>query len=262
MKSSFIVWSFLTISLLTSACSKDNDPLPTEDNLPKIELFTFRSNNSDYQAKIRLPRSYETNSNLPVIYLMDTTEPPLFEIGRDEFEKVTLAVSTIPDFDAIVVSLQEIIEKDYTTYDSTHFYFQLFNDMANYVDMNFEAGSSKTLIGRGNAGGMILLGLFLESGASHNFTNFVSVDIPGSAISLGNQTLINNNFPTADKENMKLHFSFAGEHQPDQNRALINRIHENNYPWLTFDSAEYPTLNHETIYPQAYEDGLAFIFEE
>lgn len=261
MKSLFNLWLLFAVSLIIGACSKEN-PTNPEDNQPKIELFTFSSHNTDHQAKIRLPISYKTNQNLPVIFLMDTTEPPLFETGLDEFEKVTAAVYTIPQFDAIVVSLESIIKKDYTRYDSTNYYYVLFNDLAQYVDLNFEVGPSKTLIGRGNAGGMILLGLFQESGASHGFTNFISVDIPGSAISLANQTLINNNFPTNGKENMKLHYSFAGGHQVDQNRAVINRIQNNNYGWLTFESEEYPSLTHETVYPQAYKDGLAFIFGE
>ena len=266
MKSLFNLSLLFATFLVVSACSKDNDddmidPMDDE-TLPRIEFFTFNSNNADHNAKVFLPESYETNSNLPVVYLLDTTEPPLFETGLDEFEQVTFATDAIPDFEAIVVSLRDIIVRDYTEYDSTHYYYGLFNDMAKYVDTNYATGSSKTLIGRGNAGGMILLGLFQESGASHEFTNFVSVDIPGSAIELANVTVINNDFPTEDKEDMKLHFSFASEHQPDQNRALINRIHNNDYPWLTFASEEYADLNHETIYPQAYKDGLAFVFGE
>ena len=57
----------------------------------KTETFEFSSNGVVMEGKIFLPASYETNRNLPAIYLIDFTEQQ-FKLATDEFEKVVAGV--------------------------------------------------------------------------------------------------------------------------------------------------------------------------
>lgn len=64
--------------------------------LSKTETFTFSSNGTTTKGKIFLPASYETNKNLPAIYLIDFTEQH-FKLATDEFEKVIDGVQRVYD---------------------------------------------------------------------------------------------------------------------------------------------------------------------
>ncbi len=77
----------------------------------RTETFTFSSNGVATEGKIFLPASYETNGNLPAIYLIDFTEQQ-FKLATDEFEKVVAGVRQIKGFDALVVTLEEHLDID------------------------------------------------------------------------------------------------------------------------------------------------------
>jgi len=254
-----LLFFILIIGLIS--CSESNE-IPTPQNngpvsSPTIETFTFASSGIS-EGKIYLPVLYETNKDLPVIYLIDFQEQH-FEVAKDEFEKVIDAVKAIIGFDAIVVTLAEHHNIS-TQSGNTPEYFSLFKSLAAYVDANYETNASKTLIGRGSEAGVILLSLFQESGESHNFTNFVVTGPPTEFISLVNTMVTEGNFPN-DKENMRLHYSFSENYELSRNTRMINNIQAKNYPWLTFGSAEYPDLTFETAYPRAYTEGIKFVFD-
>ena len=93
----------MTLGLALLSFSSDEDV--------KTETFTFSSNGVATKGKIFLPASYETNRNLPAIYLIDFTEQQ-FKLATDEFEKVVVGVQQIPGFDALVVTLEEHLDID------------------------------------------------------------------------------------------------------------------------------------------------------
>ena len=92
-----ILTSLISLTLL-SGCEGDKTDLePIVSEFPKKEstsiTSTFVYDNYTYPVQIYLPKSYETNNNLPVIYVLD---------GGMNFN---LVISEIPDStDAIVVA--------------------------------------------------------------------------------------------------------------------------------------------------------------
>ena len=100
----------------------------------RIETFTFLSNGTTTKGKIYLPAAYETNENLPAIFLIDYTEQH-FKIATDEFEKVIDGVRQIGGFDALVVSLDGIpdIDAEPETFQNQ---YEVFKNMALMLTVN------------------------------------------------------------------------------------------------------------------------------
>ncbi|WP_367389557.1 hypothetical protein [Lewinella sp. LCG006] len=247
--------SLLLITTLGLITCTDNTVDPPQPQAV-IEEFTFAPSGIN-RGKIYLPASYAANKSIPVIYLLDHQEVA-FNVATDEFQQVINGVNQIADFDAIVVTLTEKLPTaNHNFYPE---YFELYKTLAAYVDNNYESNGSKTLIGRGDAAGIILVNMFNESGASHGFKNFVATDPFIDYISYLNSIIPSDNFPM-DKSDMKLHYSFTENYELDRNRLFIDRVNNKNYPWLSFSAEEYPNLLYEEDYPTIYADGLKFIFD-
>ena len=126
----FIIMILGIISFLSAGdiMINPNEIIPSS----RIETFTFSSNGTATKGKIFLPTSYETNKNLPAIYLIDFTEQH-FKLTTDEFEKVIDGVEQIQGFDALVVSLENIpdIDAEPETFQNQ---YEVFKNMASYVD--------------------------------------------------------------------------------------------------------------------------------
>jgi len=74
-KNKFIIVSIILTFGFVSFSSIREVMIDTNDTttLSKIETFTFSSNGTTTKGKIFIPDSYETNKNLPAIYLIDFT---------------------------------------------------------------------------------------------------------------------------------------------------------------------------------------------
>ena len=114
MKTIFIL---LLLVVFAGACVKESDdvntyaPPPPPPETLITETFTFLSDGTATEGKIYLPDSYDTNKNLPAIYLIDFTEQH-YTVAKDEFEKVVAGVQQIEGFDALVVTLKEHLDID------------------------------------------------------------------------------------------------------------------------------------------------------
>ena len=183
-----------------------------------------------------------------------------FEVATDEFQQLINAMKLLSGFDAVVVTLKDHLNIDPKPTDSQE-YFNLFKDMASYVDENYKTNSSRTLVGRGSEGGMILMSLFQESNVSDVFQNFVVTDTPIDFVDHVNAMMINENFPL-DKNGVRLHYSFSNNYELVRNTTFINRMEAKNYPWLSLQINEYPNLIFEEAYPTAFSDGLKFIYNK
>lgn len=224
--------------------------------LSKIESFTFSSNGTTTKGKIFLPASYETNKNLPAIYLIDYYEQH-FKLATDEFEKVIDGVKQIKGFDALVVSLENIpdIDAEPETYLGQ---YEVFKNMASYVDSKYTVNSSRTFIGKGSESGIVLMALFLENPETSVFDNFIVTD-PSPKYSSAIINLIEKDSIPKNKLNKKLHFSFSTSNDREK---CINLIKEAHYQWLQFESIEYSSSNFENTYPISYAAGIKYIFNE
>jgi predicted alpha/beta superfamily hydrolase len=225
----------------------------------KAETFTFLSNGVDTKGKIFLPASYETNRNLPAIYLIDFTEQQ-FKLATDEFEKVVAGVRQIQGFDALVVTLEEHLDID-SKPEAFQEYYDIFKNMTSYVDSNYTNNTSRTFIGRGSEAGIVLMTLFLEDSESSVFENFIVTDPAASFNSAVIRMIENGDFPE-NKLNKRLHFSFSTSNNYDECTTLINMINEAEYPWLQLESLEYANSNYENTYPASFATGIKYVFNK
>jgi predicted alpha/beta superfamily hydrolase len=225
----------------------------------KTETFEFSSNGTATLGKIFLPASYETNRNLPAIYLIDFTEQQ-FKLASDEFEKVIGGVQQIQGLDALVVTLEKHLDID-SKPETFQEYYDIFKNMTSYVDGKYTNNTSRTFIGRGSEAGIVLMTLFLEDSEVSVFENFIVTDPPGSFNAAVIQMIEKDDFPK-NKLNKKLHFSFSSSNNYDQCTKLISMIKEAEYPWLQFESLEYANNNYENTYPASFAAGIKYVFSK
>ena len=225
----------------------------------RVETFTFSSNGTDFKGKIHLPESYKSNKNLPAIFLIDFTEQH-FKVATDEFEKVIDGVQQIKGFDALVVSLNEIADIDAEP-EEFQKHYEIYRDMANYVDGKYTNNQSRTFIGKGSESGVVLKALLLEDSENTVFDNFIATDPSGLYGSEIIRMLENKDFPL-NKGNKKLHFSFSTSNDRPKCIKIISLIEEANYPWLQFESKEYTNSDYENTYPVSFAEGLKFVFSD
>ena len=227
--------------------------------LSKIETFNFSSNGKSIKGKIFLPDAFETNKNLPAIYLIDFTEQH-FKLATDEFEKVIDGVKQKEGLDALVISLEGIpdIDAEPDTYQE---HYNIFKNMVSFVNDKYTSNSSRTFIGKGSESGVVLMTLFMEKPETSLFDNFIVTD-PSPLYADAIINLIQNgNFPKS-KHNKKLHYSFSTSNDRDKCLKLIGLIKESQYDWLQFESIEYTNSDYENTYPISYAAGLKYIFSE
>lgn len=231
----------------------------TLSNSSKIEVFTFSSNGTNKKGKIYLPDSYATNKDLPAIYLIDFTEQH-FKLATDEFEKVIDGIQQIEGFDALVVSLENIpdIDAEPETFQDQ---YEVFKNMALYVDGEYTNNYSRTFIGKGSEAGLVLMALFIENPESAIFDNFIVTDPSPKYASAIINLIEKDNIPE-NKSNKKLHYSFSTSNDREKCIKLIDLIEEANYEWLQFESKEYTNSDYENTYPISYAEGIKYVFNK
>lgn len=222
-----------------------------------IETFTFSSGGNDFKGKIFLPAAYKTNKNLPAIYLIDFTEQH-FKLAIDEFEKVIEGVQQLLDLDALVVSLDGIPDIDAEP-ESFQKHYEIYKDMAAHIDNKYTDNPSKTFIGKGSEGGLVLMALFIEGSASSTFDNFIVTDPSPKYATEIIRMIENEDFPQK-KRNKKLHFSFSTSNDRTKCTQLIRLINQAQYPWLQFEAIEYTESDYENTYPMAFAEGIKYVY--
>jgi len=262
-KMKLLVLAYLTLAFISYSCEGEDSPIePTPTTTPKpadkVETFTFSSNGSSIRGKISIPNGYEQNDDLPAIYLIDFTEQH-YQVALDEFDRVIQGVNQVEGLNALVITLAEHLDVNLAIPRDFQEYYDVYKNMAAYVDDHYTSNTSRTFIGRGSEAGQVLLTLFLEEKETSVFQNFIATDTPSMGYVI--EIIKDEAFPQ-EKENKKLHYSFSSNGIRDANIRLINTINEQSYPWLEFKSLEYPDLNYENAYPRAFANGIKFIFED
>jgi len=233
---------------------------PAETSISsRIETFMFSSNGITIKGKIFLPASYDTNKNLPAVYLIDYTEQH-FKLATDEFEKVIDGVRQIEGLDALVVTLEDIpdIDAEPETFQDN---YEVFKNMASYVDTKYTNNASRTFIGKGSEAGLVLMALFLENPNTSVFDNFIVTD-PSPKYATAIINLIEEDNIQKNKLNKKLHFSFSTSNDRAKCTKLINLINQAQFTWLQFESIEYTNSDYENTYPISFAAGLKYVFHE
>ena len=248
---------FLILLLGVLSFSSVNDDKTASTSI--IETFTFSSNGINTKGKIYLPESYATNKDLPAIYLIDFTEQH-FKLATDEFEKVIDGVQQVEGSDVLVVSLENIpdIDAEPETFQDQ---YEVYKNMVSYVDSRYTNNSTRTFIGKGSEGGLVLMALFLENPETSVFDNFIVTDPSPKYASAIINLIEKDNIPE-NKSNKKLHYSFSTSNNREKCMKLINLIEEANYEWLQFESKEYTNSDFENTYPDSYAEGIKYVFNK
>ena len=251
-KIGFVILIFGVVSF-----SRVNDKQTVSSS--RIETFTFLSNGTKTKGKIYLPDSYATNKDLPAIYLIDFTEQH-FKLATDEFERVVDGVQQIEGFDALVVSLENIpdIDAEPETFQNQ---YEIYKNMASYVDLKYTNNSTRTFIGKGSEGGLVLMALFIENQETAVFDNFIVTD-PSPKYASAIINLIEKDKISENQSFKKLHYSFSTSNDRAKCIKLIDLIKEANYQWLQVESIEYTTSNYENTYPISYAAGIKYVFNK
>jgi len=181
-------------------------------------------------------------------------------VAKDEFEKVVAGVRQIQGFDALVITLEEHHDIDAEP-QAFQEYYDVFKNLASYVDGKYTNNISRTFIGRGSEAGIVLMTLFFESSKASVFESFIVTDPAPSFTSAVIQMIEEDNFPK-DKLNRKLHFSFSTSNDYDLCTKLISLLEEAQYPWLKYETVVYTDSNYENTYPVSFAAGLEYIFTE
>lgn len=260
----FLVWVLILPSIMVSCSGDSETATPSKPTTPppediRVDTFTFSSHGMDTTAIIYVPDSFDTNSELPAIYLLDFQEQH-YTPATDEFEQVVNAVREIQNFDALVVTLEGLYDIDAVPSDYQE-YAGVFKDMIAYVESNYTGNTSSTFIARGSEAGVVLLTLMNEDPDANLFDNYIATDSPPSFNSVVVSIHQNGNIPE-NLPNKKLHFSYSSSNNSSSCGELINSFLEPQYPWLTFKSKSFSNGIYTNIYPEAFEAGIRFVFDQ
>ncbi len=245
----------LIFGVLSFSSERDDETA----SISRIETFTFSSNGTNTKGKIYLPDSYATNKDLPAIYLIDFTEQH-FKLATDEFEKVINGVQQIEGFDALVVSLENIPDFDAEP-ETFQDQYKVYKNMASYVDLKYTNNYTRTFIGKGSEGGLVLMALFIENQETAVFDNFIVTD-PSPKYASAIINLIEKDNISVNQSNKKLHYSFSTSNDRAKCIKLIDLIKDANYEWLQFESKEYTNSDYENTYPVSYAEGIKYVFNK
>ena len=223
----------------------------------RIDSFAFLSNGTTWKGKIFLPASYETNKNLPAIFLIDFTEQH-FKVATDEFEKVIDGVQQLNNQDALVVSLKEVADIDAEP-DNFQEHYEIYKNMALYIDGKYTSNQSRTFIGKGSECGVVIKAMFIENTDNKVFDSFIATDPSGLYATEIIRIIEENDFPK-NKSNKKLHFSFSTSNDKTKCNKIISLFENAGYPWLQFESVEYTKSNYENTYPVSFAEGIKYVF--
>lgn len=223
-----------------------------------VEEFRFLSGGEEMEGKIHLPASYESGAEVPVIFLIDFTDQH-FSLVTDEFETLIMKTGESRADGALVVTLKEQQDVDATPGHAPQ-YFAVFRDLARHVDEHYGPSPSRTFVGRGSEGGLVLLAMLAEESVDPVFDNYLATDSPASF----NEQIIaalTEIDPTASRKTTRLHFSFSSSNNRGSCLGLIEAFEGSDIPWLAFSSVEYPDDVYPEVYPKAFATGLSAIFE-
>ena len=162
--------------------------------------------------------------------------------------------------DALVVSLKEIADIDAEP-ESFQEHYEIYKNMALFVDGKYTKNQSRTFIGKGSECGVVIKAMFIENSENSVFDNFIATDPSGLYAKEVIRMIEDNDFPQ-NKGNKKLHFSFSTSNDRIRCTRLINLINEAQYPWLQFESVEYTDSNYENTYPVSFAVGIKYIYQE
>lgn len=245
----------------------DNDFVEGTRNYTSI-ASNFVYDNYNYPVQIFLPKGYETNKNLPIIYILD---------GTLNFETVVSLLGS--NRDAIVVGVGDMasngdwrrrwedlmpgVKCHNTIGKHLDFYKFITQELVPYIDDNYENDhTSRSLIGHSSAGLFSLVAMFLEDSKDMLFLNFIASDPElGCDPDYFSEMLDTSNLSMGAKK-FKLYLALSNDGNIVEVRKFADNIQVKEFAWLSFRYEEFLNDNHMGIVNPSFKLGLKFIFEQ
>ena len=282
---SILFFVILTLSILISTgCSSGDDPTtttttttatpsPTPPPQPPtaIDQILVRSLTSNYNSEtypliIFLPAVFETDKNLPVIYLTDGAR--LFEILLQKSKEIGLQ--------AIIVAIgdKEGTDRirDYspsfcggTAIGFENYYNLITKQLVPFVDNNYENDhSSRSLIGYSFGGRFAVAALLMENPEAVIFHSSIAVD---PAFACGGNSfggLINelDDFIVSanSTESFKLFRTRSSELGPNGFNEYME-ARDMDLPWFDFDFMDLANEDHQSVIGPSFVAGLRYVYD-
>jgi predicted alpha/beta superfamily hydrolase len=220
-----------------------------------------------YPIKILLPKEYETDKNLPVVYLLDgLTVNPGNNNGPIFFQELVSYAHDV-GLNAILVAVGDNKgaerARDYLASGCggnddgfVNFYKFINKELVPYFDEKYESDhTARTLIGVSHAGNFTNNVLFREVQDSIIFHNFISVDPSNCALSYFQERLDSMDLPV--DANLKIHISQA----EDPAAGILNDLfEEKDFPFLEVDYIFYENEDHYSVADPSIRQGLKFVY--
>lgn len=220
-----------------------------------------------YPIKILLPKEYETDKNLPVVYLLDgLTANPGRPNGPIFFQDLISYANNV-GLNAILVAVGDQVglkrERDFLASgcggnddDFGKFYKFINKELVPYIDEKYESDhTARTLIGVSFSGNFTYNVLFREVQDSIIFHNFISVDPSNCSLSYFQEHL--DSMDLSVEANLKIHISQA----EDPTAGILNDLfEEKDFPFLEVDYNFYENEDHYSVANPSIQRGLKFIY--
>ena len=255
----------ISLSFITS-CNKDDDEIiePTAKDERIDDVIYSEYVGDEYPMKIFLPKEYEENKNLPVVYLLDgLLSSPLD--GVVFFDQVVGSIQHI-GLKAILVAVgdetgvdREIDFLAQGCLGSEQGFGNFFNfitkELVPYIDSKYENNqSARTLIGFSHSGNFAYNAFFRENPDDIIFHGYIAVDPSECDPTTYEEHLNHMDFPAGT--NLKIHLSQA-QHDVEE---LYDLMLAKDFPWLTIDFKDYPDEDHVSVSVPSIRRGLDFIY--
>jgi len=273
-----LMFGCIAFILVITACT-DNDPEdqiitdPPEEVYPITIKTSMTSNYAldklNYPITIFLPKAFETNRNIPIIYILD---------GKMNMQKAKDNVGS--NTEAIFVGIGDLASKeewnrrwiDFSPTGTTcgngqgkhlNFYNFITKQLIPNIEKNYGINpSSRTLIGHSAAGIFTLVSLFLEDPKNVMFHNFIASDpILGCDSEYFIKLLDDNDFSNVDKK-FKLYLAISIEGSVEVVKQFSEKVKEKEFSWLTFKYEEFFNEYHMSVVDPSFKSGLKFVFDE
>ena len=240
------------------------EPIPVATDKMVDDTLFSQNVFYNYPMKIFIPKEYEDDKNLPIVYLLDGLLAGPVD-GVVFFDNVVASLKNV-GLKAILVAVGDKTnvsrEIDFLAagcFGSNQGFGNFFNfitkELVPYIDGKYESDQSKrTLIGFSHGGNFAYNAFFRENPNNIIFHGYISVD-PSKCDS---ETIKGHldNMQFSENTNLKIHFSQA----TSDVEPIYNLIAERDFPWLISDFQDYPNDTHTSVITPAIRKGLRFIY--
>ena len=263
MKITNYIFLLLFIIVGLFSCSKEEPPSPLQNQIIDDSLFS-QYVNYDFPMEIYLPAEYETNKNLPIVYLLEGVK--VAQSTGEKFIDVVVGTMNNVGLKAILVAVGDRsgVERELdflapgclgSEQGFSNYYNFVTKELIPYIDNNYSNDHSRrTLIGHSHGGNFVNNLLFREDPNNILFYGYISVDPSECDFSTWEEGVNKMNLP--NDAIVKLHISEAR-----YNLEPLNDLFKaKNFPWLFIDFVKYPDEDHVSVARPSIRKGLKFIY--